>query len=474
MTVVSEGAAIYAESIDFSNEKGGQKANKGIIKASDYGLEFRYNARTSADKAKVAIIYNSDNTLYFNFKNIETGWNSGKLEQKNHSIIELDLLSQGDNTFTVECTDEQGKKIKLENDKIIITKTLVNIGNIPAAHSVGVELEDPITHKPTLDYLITKDEILPKSGTVRYKTTKRISAGSDDFISFKLWEGEIQEPIEYNRFIGDIKIDGHSFEYGIIPVGSVIECNYTFNDSGNIDIKISIPSVGITLSGENFYNRLSGQIDYGSDSDEIVDEATEILDKINDINKTDFDEKLSSMQSKLNNYIYKENLDAEDSQSLFELTQESKSALATYMKKNQSVIWQRELDEQVEVFETIKNKATPAEQKQFENLKNSIQSAINAKNQQAEVLLKELHKIIASIMLNDDDIFVVIFITMAQNPQDFTDRALYNQLISQGNIAIQNNNIGELRNIVSRLSQIMIRRKGSELDNMLNKSGITK
>lgn len=474
MTVVSEGAAIYAESIDFSNEKGGQKANKGIIKASDYGLEFRYNARTSADKAKVAIIYNSDNTLYFNFKNIETGWNSGKLEQKNHSIIELDLLSQGDNTFTVECTDEQGKKIKLENDKIIITKTLVNIGNIPAAHSVGVELEDPITHKPTLDYLITKDEILPKSGTVKYKTTKRISAGSDDFISFKLWEGEIQEPIEYNRFIGDIKIDGHSFEYGIIPVGSVIECNYTFNDSGNIDIKISIPSVGITLSGENFYNRLSGQIDYGSDSDEIVDEATEILDKINDINKTDFDEKLSSMQSKLNNYIDKENLDAEDSQSLFELTQESKSALATYMKKNQSVIWQRELDEQVEVFETIKNKATPAEQKQFENLKNSIQSAINAKNQQAEVLLKELHKIIASIMLNDDDIFVVIFITMAQNPQDFTDRALYNQLISQGNVAIQNNNIGELRNIVSRLSQIMIRRKGSELDNMLNKSGITK
>ena len=59
------------------------------------------------------------------------------------------------------------------------------------------------------------------------------------------------------------------------------------------------------------------------------------------------------------------------------------------MKKNQSVIWQRELDEQIEVFETIKNKATPAEQKQFENLKNSIQSAINAKNQQVEVLLKE-------------------------------------------------------------------------------------
>ncbi|MBR2430690.1 Hsp70 family protein [bacterium] len=474
MTVVSEGAAIYAESIDFTNEKGGQKASKGVIKSTDYNIEFRYNARTSAEKAKVAIIYDSETPLQFSFKNIETGWTSGKLEQKSHSIVELDLFSQGDNTFVVECTNEQGKEIKLDNNKIIITKTLVNIGNIPAAHSVGVELEDPITHKPVLDYLITKDEILPKSGTVRYKTTKRISAGSDDFISFKLWEGEIAEPIEYNRFIGDIKIDGNAFEYGIIPVGSVIECNYTFNDSGNIDIKISIPSVGIVLNGDNFYNRLSGQIDYSTDSDEIVEEASGILEKINDINKNNFDEKLSNIQSKLDNYMEKDNLDAEDTQSLFELTQESKSALASYMKKNQPVMWQKELDEQVEVFETIKEKATPAEQKQFENLRNSIQSAINAKNAQAEVLLKELHKIIAKIMLNDDDVFVLIFASMVQNPQDFTDRALYNQLIAKGHIAIQNNDINELRNIVSRLAQIMIRRKGSELDAMLNKSGITK
>lgn len=474
MTVVSEGAAIYAESIDFTNEKGGQKANKGIIKASDYNLEFRYNARTSAEKAKVAIVYNSEAPLQFSFKNIETGWTSGKLEQKSHSIIELDLFSQGDNTFVVECTNEQGKEIKLENNKIVITKTLVNIGNIPAAHSVGVELEDPITHKPVLDYLITKDEILPKSGTVRYKTTKRISAGSDDFISFKLWEGEISEPIEYNRFIGDIKIDGNSFEYGIIPVGSVIECNYTFNDSGNIDIKISIPSVGIELNGDNFYNRLSGQIDYSSDGDEIVEEANDILEKINDINKSNFDEKLSNIQSKLDGYMEKDNLDAEDTQSLFELTQESKSALASYMKKNQPAMWQKQLDEQVEVFETIKEKTTPAEQKQFENLKNSIQSAINAKNAQAEILLKELHKFIAKIMINDDDMFVLIFVSMVQNPQDFTDRALYNQLIAKGHIAIQNNDIGELRNIVARLAQIMIRHKGSELDAMLNKSGITK
>ncbi len=78
MTAVSEGAAIYAESVDFEKTKGGQKNEKGIVKASAYGLEFRYNARTSADKAKIAVVFQNANKLEFEFKCMETGWMSGK------------------------------------------------------------------------------------------------------------------------------------------------------------------------------------------------------------------------------------------------------------------------------------------------------------------------------------------------------------------------------------------------------------
>ena len=192
------------------------------------------------------------------------------------------------------------------------------------------------------------------------------------------------------------------------------------------------------------------------------------------MNEDSYDEKLSDLSTKLNSYIGKDNLDAEETQSLFELTQESKSALASYMKNNQTKIWQKEFDEQMDLYESIKDKATPVQQKQIQNLSASIQNAIDAKNAQAESLLKELHKVIASIMLSDDNVFVMIFISMVQNPQDFTDPVLYNNLIAQGHRAIQENNISELKNIVGKLSQIMIRRKGSELDNMLSKSGITK
>lgn len=474
MTAVSEGAAIYAESVDFSNEKGGQKAEKGIIKSANYSLEFRYNARVSAEKAKIAVLFKNATKLDFIFKSTGTGWTSGKLSLESGKIVSVDLHNDGENKFTVECFDENGKQVKLEQNEIVITKTLINIGSIPCAHSIGVELEDPITHEPILDYLIKKDDLLPKSGIVKYKTTKRISAGSSDFITFKLWEGEIQDPVEYNRFIGDIKIDGNSFEYGMIPIGSVIECNYTFNDSGNIEIKITVPSVGIVLNGDNFYSRQSGQLDFQNDSDTIIDEATEILEKAEEINNNLFDEKLTEVTEKINTYLDKENLDAEDAQSLFEVTQESKRVVASYMKQNKAVIWQQKLDEQMKMFESMSENATPVQTKQVNNLRDSIQNAINANNPQAENLLEELQKITMQILLSDESVYAMIFMSMKENPQDFTNRTMYNQLVNQGNAALLRGDLGEVKNIVARLAQIMIRRQGSALDDMLNKSGITK
>ena len=336
MTAVSEGAAIYAESVDFETAQGGQKADKGVIKASAYNLEFRYNARTSDAKAKIAIIFKNTQKMEFVFHSVDTGWTSGKLSLASGSIVPVELSKDGDNTFTVQCFDENGSEVKINNPTIIITKTLINIGKIPCAHSVGVELEDAITHKPVLDYLIKKDDLLPKSGVVKYKTAKRITAGSSDYISFKLWEGEIAEPVEYNRFIGDIKIDGNSFDFGMIPVGSEIECAYTFTDSGNIEIKITVPSVGITLSGENFYNRLSGQIDFDSDSDKVIDEAQEVLNKLDEFNENIFNDSLDKSADEIRKYVDRDDLSSEDLQTLFELTQKGKGVVAKYMREKQN------------------------------------------------------------------------------------------------------------------------------------------
>lgn len=474
MTAVSEGAAIYAESVDFEIAQGGQKTGKGIIKASSYNLEFRYNARTPDSKAKIAIVFKNIQKLEFIFKSIDTGWTSGKLSLISGSIVTVELINDGDNIFNVQCFEENGIEVRIENPTITITKTLINIGKIPCAHSVGVELEDAITRKPILDYLIRKDDLLPQSGIVKYKTTKRINAGSSDFVSFKLWEGEIVEPIEYNRFIGDIKIDGNSFVCGMIPVGSEIECAYTFTDSGNIEIKITVPSVGVTLSGKNFYNRISGQLDFDNDSDKVIEEAKEVLDKLDEFNENIFNDNLDKSAVEIREYVERDNLGSEDLQTLFELTQKGKGVVAKYMRENKTAVWQKELEDIMEQFAVFEQNATPAQIKQINSLKENTQKAIDTNNNKAEKYLEEMHKILARIMMNNDDVFILIFKTMVDSPQEFTNPMLYRQLIAQGFESIQKNNMNDLRNVVARLSQIRIQREGSQLDDMLKGSGITK
>ena len=474
MTAVSEGAAIYAESVDFETAKGGQKADKGIIKAQSFGLEFRYNARTSSDKAKIAVVFKNADKLNFVFKSQNTGWTSGKLTLSSGSIVTVALTEMGENSFSVQCFDENGTEVKLPESNITIAKTLINIGKIPCAHSVGVELEDPVTGKPILDYLIKKDDLLPKSGTVKYKTTKRISAGSNDSISFKLWEGEIADPVEYNRFIGEISISGNSFEYGIIPVGSEIVCDYTFSDSGNIETKVTVPSVGITETKDS-YDRLSGQIDFNNDDTKIVSEAQSVLEKIEELSENIFDEKLDEAATKIRSYLDRsDDLDAEDLQTLFEITQTGKGVVASFMRENKAIVWQQDLDSAMDGFSDLESNATESQKNTIYKLQENIQRAIDANSPTAEKLLAQLHDVIAKVAFNNDDIFYAIFASMAQNPQEFTNQALFNQLVNQGCQCIQSKDINGLKSVLQRMIQIRIPQEGSDVDTMLKGSGLTK
>ncbi len=473
MTAVSEGAAIYAESVNFETPQGGQKNDKGIIKESALGLEFRYQARTPDDKAKIAVIFKNTEKLDFVFKCKNNGWNSGKMTLNSGSVISLTLPDMGENVFTVQCFGENGAEIKLTTPEIIITKTLINIGKIPCAHSVGVKIDDPVTGKPTLDYLIKKDEILPKSGTIKYKSTKRISALSADSLFFELYEGENYEPKD-NRYIGGLRISGNDFDYGIIPVGSEIICDYTFSDSGNIETKITVPSVGITVTKDN-YDRLSGQIDFNNDNEKIIEEAQTVLDEIAELQEDLFDENLDNAAQKIKEDLsHSDELDSEGLQRLFETTQTGKSVAATFKKENKTVIWQRDLDKTMEMFSGFENIATENQKNSINRLCDSIQKAIDSNDNSAERYLEQLHEQVYKIILSKDEVFAVIFEGMIENPQEFTDLSLFNTLKSQGLQCLQKGDYNGLRTVVQRLAQIRIPQEGSKIDQMLKKSGITK
>lgn len=474
MTAVSEGAAIYAESVNFESGDGEQKGDVTLSRSVEHNLSLRYNSRTSADKASIGVRFEGADTLDFVFTCTDTGWNSGVLTLKDGSMVKVDLFNPGANHFAVQCMEKGGTHVEIDEPRFVITKTAVTVGRIPNPHSIGVEIEDSITHEPKLDYLIRRNELLPKTGKTTYRTTTRIKAGNiEDSISLKLWEGEYEDAVGYDRFIGEISIDGTAFDAGVINIGDLVECEYSFNNGGVLNISVKIPSVGILVKKDNFYNRKSGGIDL-NDSDKVIEEAQVIYDKIEELNSSNYDEELDKAYNDLGEAMGKPDMDISDLQELSELTQSTKGVIVDFMRKNKQTLWQQRLGEELDNFSDYESKATDAQRKQVKILERSINDAIAANSSKAEEYLNQLSRITSDLMFSDDETFKQIFYYMASNPNEFTNSTLYNQYVNEGTLSLIRDDIDELKVVIGKLIGIRKEQKNTDLDNMIKRSGITK
>lgn len=147
MTAVAEGAAVFAESIDWSSQSRGRKSSRGALSAGgSLDIGFNYIARTPDTKAKLVakVSGKAANGTEFQIDSLDTGWSSGRIPLKDGSSVELILSKPGENTFKVFVFDAAGGPIKLPNDKIVISRTAASVDAIPASHSIGVEARDKI------------------------------------------------------------------------------------------------------------------------------------------------------------------------------------------------------------------------------------------------------------------------------------------------------------------------------------------
>lgn len=81
MTAVAEGAAIFAESIDWSTQTRSRKSTRGSISANkNLGISFNFISRTPNQKAKVVAKVSGEvlSGTEFQIDNLDSGWSSGK------------------------------------------------------------------------------------------------------------------------------------------------------------------------------------------------------------------------------------------------------------------------------------------------------------------------------------------------------------------------------------------------------------
>ena len=477
MTAVAEGAAVFAESIDWKAKGRGRKSSQGKVRtASDLDLTFNYIARTPESKASVIAKAGAKvpSGTEFQIDSLDTGWSSGRLELANDVVVELLLSKPGENTFKIFIFDSSGTPVTLNEDRISISRTAASIDAIPASHSIGIEVQEKVGGQPTLDYLVREGDQLPMKGKRTFRAAESLQSGSPHSIKFKLWEGDIANPITDNRFIGMLEIKGTDFDDGVIAAGAELVCEYEALDSGAIRLEVEIPSIGASFdSGRNFYSSQDGKIDYSNQAKRISEQSSDTLNRINETSSIINDKKLEQARKKLerSSSANVNHADPETAKQAMDHVQEAKKLLAQARSAHKKEIRQLDLDKVKRFFDkTIRPMARSTESSSFDNLIKTAQRSIDNNSSDFEGLHSDLRSRIFVILWRQDGYIIDLFKAFSEQKHLFPDQKKYRQLVEEGTKALQNDNIENLREIVRKLH---VERIGSiSDDDMLSSANI--
>lgn len=473
MTAVAEGASIFAESINWETEKHTRKEKRAEVK-TDLNFSFNYTARTSEDSARIVFFSDAADGYTVEVISYDTGWSSGRASLRDRMALSLPLSRQGDNRFEVKVYDRYGNAIRLEENNITITKTYATIGSIPASQSIGVEVLNTLGGSSILDFMVREGDALPKKGTMTFKAGESLKAGSASSINIKLWEGNIESPIEDNRPIGVMKVLGTDFDYGIVPTGSEIICDYEMGDSGNLSLEVSIPCIGATFKNKNFYSRQEGQKD-ALNAEKIADDGASLLDRINRTYKGVQDHRLESARKKAQNAASAADYDADPEavQKASNDLLEAKKSIYAVRKDHLPQIRQSELDSCRAFYESDVRKYTRStEADAYENLFQTAQRAIDRNESNFEDILDRIRGKNFEVLWRQDWFVVEWFRVKISNPYNYADQARFQALKAQGEAALRNNRMEELRKTVIDLIDIEIR--STSIEDMLAKTNIVR
>jgi molecular chaperone DnaK len=463
MTAVAEGAALFAESIEWSSATRGRKSARGTVSAAGtLGLVFHYSARSQDARARIVarVTGAPASGMEFQVDSLDSGWSSGRVALKDGAALDVPLAALGENTFKIFVFDAAGGPLTLEQNRLVITRTTATIDAIPSSSAIGVEVLDRLGGRAVLEYLVKEGDPLPRKGQVRFKAAESLRAGGDGALNFKVWEGDIEDPVSDNRLIGLFSIDGRDFDQGAIAAGAELVCDYQVLDSGNIVLEVTVPSIGGTFqSGRNFYSRQAGEIDYTSAAAHIRAEAEAVRARLDAVAGQVDDPRLRQARDRLAraDALESERSDPEASKQALDGVLEARKLLARVRKDHLEKIRQLELDRCLEFFETrVRQHARPSEITSFEMLARTAQRTIEGGGSDFERHLVQLRQRNFDVLWRQDWFVVDWFERAAAAPHLFHDKRRRAELVAAGREAIKADDIARLRRICYELETVKI------------------
>jgi len=289
MTAVARGAAIFAESRDWSQARGQRKSTRASTRSSGtIDLLVQYTARVSTDRATLRISAELPGPGFKYRIRGALGHDTGYADFDGKAQVTLPLATPGDNAFTVEVVDPEGRAA-CPAQAVCITRIAASASAIPATKTVSVKVaRGPVAERRnTLVPLVTKGTPLPARGSETFKLRETLSTEPGSRFDIELYNQEpgvddplLNLPIGFFRFNGADVLDSGAR----LPAGSEVAVHWSMDDNGLITCTVELPDIGLHFDERNFYVSDGSHRNYDGEEGEqlvgaLLDAAREALEE---------------------------------------------------------------------------------------------------------------------------------------------------------------------------------------------------
>jgi molecular chaperone DnaK len=245
MTVVAQGAAIYASSISNPVE--------GEADITKIQLQIDYESMVVGSETYVTIkTKEADKIVFAEISRNDDAFRSEKVELNNiGEVIELALVDDENNIFTIQLYNERGDKLDCEPKSFSIKEGTV-AGGAPLPHSICIEVIDKLTKKKILKPLVglEKNRTLPAVGVMSdLKIRKQIRPGMDDFFDIPIYQGKPFTKAVLNNHVSTIRITGDDLPV-LLTENSIANLVVDINRSNLMQGKVNFIDIDFEMSFE--------------------------------------------------------------------------------------------------------------------------------------------------------------------------------------------------------------------------------
>lgn len=463
MTAVARGAAIFAESRDWSEARGQRKSARKTSNAKgEIELRMQYTARVSDNRARLRLRADLQNTDYRYRVLGPRGFDSGFEAFDGEADIALPLASMGDSEFTVEIVGSDGRSA-CPSQIVTITRTAASATAIPATQSVAVEAATgPIAERRNvLISLVKKGAPLPAEGVERFKLREELTSSEDSFFEVRLFnQAEGVDDPALALPIGAFKIRGADFLHSAdrVPSGSPVLVHWRMDENGLITCSIELPDAGIHIEDKSCYVPMQGHRNFEGDeglslAHEQVSAAAVAVAQSGDLLGEHNTGEIAGLKRRLVRLeeLLANSADAEARRAASEEALHIQQELARVRSRpeNRKAVLLGELNQFQDYVDQLEGALSDEVLARIAQLGNNVREAVGREDwSKAGQIFEQMQTVLFRALREQPEFVIAQFHDLVSERFAALDKILHDQLAVRGEQAIEANDIEELRSVI--------------------------